>query len=393
MKSLVRVPRGFLQVGGKLSHDLFDRSGKLLLRNGAVLESEDLIERLETLSYYDPEAVEVLRQQAVARTVAPPIGYLPDRSGAAFSAFTQLSAACERLQAVFEGKDGALEQEILEIAALVRQSCMVDSDASLAAILLALPFAHTVRHPINVAIVTATVLLRQKHDDARLLAALAAALTMNIGALALHEELFHVGTMLSDEQRARVRAHPGAGVDHLLARGVRNPLWLAVVSQHHEALDGSGYPAALAGEKILPEAQVVSLADRYCAMVAERTHRDPMLPPSAIKEIHGRHGKAVAPGLIAALIASMGIYPPGTCVRLANGDFAVVVHRLLDPRHPVVYSIGAANGTAYNPPRKRLTAAPASSAITEPILRKHVIVDFTVASLWPPTLTSALPAP
>jgi HD-GYP domain-containing protein (c-di-GMP phosphodiesterase class II) len=392
MNNLVRVPRGFFQLGCKLSHDVFDRSGKLLLRNGTPLQSEDLAERLEDLGYYDPEADGTLPHHAQSRPIPPPVGYRPDRSGTAFSAFTQLTLACERLEAVFAGSHGTIEQEVLEIAGIIHQSCIVDSDASLSAVLLSLPFAHIVRHPVNVAIVTATVLLRQRHDDARLLAAIAAALTMNIGALELHESLFQLSTALSDEQRTQVRAHPGASVDHLLARAVRNPLWLAIVAQHHEALDGSGYPAGLAGEKILPEAQVVSLADRYCAMVAERTHRAPMLPPNAIKEIHARHGNAVAPTLIAALISSMGIYPPGTCVRLANGDFAVVVHRLLDPRHPVVYSIGAANGAAYDPPRKHLTAAPAQFAITESILRKQVIVDFSIAALWPPTIAPTAPA-
>jgi len=392
MNNLVRVPRGFLQVGRKLSHDIFDRSGKLLLRIGTALESESLAERLEDLGYFDPEADGALPRHAQAQAIAPPVSYRPDRSGTAFSAFAQLTAACERLQAVFagnDGKDSNLEQEILDIAAMVHRSCIVDSDASLSAILLALPFAHAVRHPINVAIVTATVLLRQKHDDARLLAALAAALTMNIGALELHEILFNVSTALSDEQRADVRAHPSAGVDYLQSRRVGNALWLAIVAQHHEALDGSGYPAGLTGDKILPEAQVVSLADRYCAMVAERAHREPMLPPNALKEIHQRHGNAVAPALISTLIGALGIYPPGTCVRLANGDFAVVVHRLLDPRHPVVYSIGPANGTSYDPPRKRLTASSASFAITEATLRKNVRAPFSIAALWPPTITAA----
>jgi len=392
MKNLVRVPRGFLRLGSTLSHDIFDRSGKLLLRHGTALESEHLAERLEDVGYYDPEATGDVPHHAQAGSIALTVGYRPDRSGPTFSAFTELTSACERLQAVYLGSDAALEQEVLDIAAIVRQCCVVDSDASLSAILLALPFAHAVRHPVNVAIITATVLLRQKHDDARLLAALAAALTMNIGALQLHEDLFALGAEPSDEQRAQLRAHPRASVDYLLARAVRNPLWLAIIDQHHEALDGSGYPEGLAGEKILPEAQVVSLADRYCAMVSGRAHRAPMLPPNAIKEIHARHGKAVGPALIATLISSMGIYPPGTCVRLANGDFAVVVHRLLDPRHPVVYSIGAANGAAYHPPRKHLTAAAPQFAITEPILREQVIVDFTIAALWPPTIAPPAPA-
>jgi hypothetical protein len=147
----------------------------------------------------------------------------------------------------------------------------------------------------------------------------------------------------------------------------------------------------LTGEKILPEAQVVSLADRYCSMVTGRAHRDPMLPPQALKDIHARHGKAISPALIGALIGAMGIYPPGTFVRLANGETAIVVHRIADPKHPVVYALSGPSGTAYDPPRKRLTASQASFAIEQSVPSKEVKTALAPAQLWPPTLAATKP--
>lgn len=390
MKHLIRVPQGLLHLGARLGYDIFDAAGKLLLRSGAELASEAQLARLQELGYFDPEAVDSLRKRAAAQSAQAAVtGYVPDRAGQAFSAFAALASACQRLEAVFADQAPELEPEVLAIAALVRQSCLLDDNGSLATVLVALPFPHIVRHAVNSAVITATALQRQKHDVDRLLAAVAAALTMNIGALDLHEELFHLDTALDATQRARVRAHPEASVAHLRARRVGHALWLAIVAQHHEAIDGSGYPLGLAGEQILPEAQMVLLADRYCAMVSERVHRDPMFPPHAIKEIRSRHGNAVSQPLMALLIASMGLYPPGTFVKLANGEFAVVVHRLLDLRHPVVYAIAAGNGAPYDPPRKRLTAEQPHYEILHPILRKSALVPVQVEHLWPPVIAAA----
>lgn len=389
MNNRIPVRRDLLRVGTSLTHDIYDRTGKLLLRHGSMLESEALLERLEEMGYFDPEAVEALKSAAAARERVNIPGYIPDRSGQAFSAFAQLGTACQRLQIAFSDSPADLGREIVEIVALIRQCCALDNDASLSAVLVSLPFPHNVRHLINVAILTNVILMRQKHDETRLQAAVAAALTMNIGALDLHEDLFHRHEALSEEQRARIRAHPAASVEYLLARNVKNPLWLAIISQHHEALDGSGYPAGLAGDRILPEAQVVSLADRYCAMVTERANRDSISPPQALKEIHARHGKAISPALIGVLIGSMGLYPPGTLVRLANGETAVVVHRLIDPKHPVVYAIRGPSATAYDPPRKRLTASQPGYAIEQSVARKGIELAPLAEKLWPPVIAAA----
>lgn len=393
MSNNVPIPKGLLRTQDHLSHDIYDKDGKLLLRRDTILESEEVIEHLEAMGYFDPEAVDALKAARLAAEHVVPVGYVPDRSGTLFSVFVELESVCRKLQAAFENPQANLDVEIRGVAALVQQCCAIDKDASLAALLIPLSFPNNVRHPVHVAILTAIFLARQKHDETRLKAAVVAALTMNIGALGLHEELFFSTVALTDEQRAQVRAHPGAGVNALLARNVKDPLWLAIISQHHEAFDGSGYPVGLKGDKILAEAQVISLADRYCSMVTERANRDPMLPPQALKEIHVRHGKAVSPELIGALVAAMGIYPPGTCVRLVNGETAVVVHRILDPKHPVVYAFHGTSGPHFDPPRKRLTASQPGYAIERAVQRKEVKVALLPQQLWPATMAAAKAIP
>jgi len=391
MDNRVPVPKGLLQLYSTLSHDVFDRNGHLLLKVGTVLESEALIERLEEKGHFDPEAIDTLR--AASRTVGrtAPSDYVPDRGGGSFSAISALNHACARLQAVLEDPGTAVEAEVTSIAELIARCCSLDGDASLATLLHPLPFPYHVRHPVNVATLTSLLLLRSQHDAARRSAAVHAALTMDIGALNLKDILYRAPSQWTDDQRSRVHAHSAAGVEALLARGVRDPLWLAIVTQHHEALDGSGFPSGLTANRILPEAQAVAIACTYCALISEQPQREALLPPEALKALRTQHAAAVAPELTAALISALGIFPPGMFVRLVNRETAVVVRRLIDPRHPVVFAICGPSGMPYEAPRKRMTASQPMYAIERCIARKQCPVTPVLEELWPPTQCAAQP--
>jgi HD-GYP domain-containing protein (c-di-GMP phosphodiesterase class II) len=391
MNNNIPVPKGLLKLHATLTHNIYDQGGHLLLRAGTAIESDDLIERLEEKGYFDPEAVEALK--GASRPVDEIVtGYRPDRSGAARSVVAELSDACGRLQAAFADHGGAFDSTIRAIADTVWQCCTLDSDASLSTLLITMPYPYQVRHPVNVATLAAVLIARQKQTDAQRAATLCAALTMDIGALDLHDDLYCDPRVATDPLRQRILGHAGAGVQALLDRGVRDPLWLATISQHHEALDGSGFPAGLKADKIRPEAQVLALADRYCGLTSERPHCEARLPPDALKAIHTQYATQVAPALVGALVSAIGVYPPGMFVRLANRETAVVVHRLLDPKHPVVYAICGPSGAALETPRKRLTASQAAYAIVECLKRTQVSAPIAPEQLWPPTIALAPPA-
>ncbi len=393
MNNNIRVPPGLLHVGASLTHSVYDQAGKLLLRHGAVLETEAMVERLESSGYFDPQAVDALQARAASAPVAPPVGYQPDRSGAPFCVFTAVAAACRQLQALRADAAADLEQGIAALAVALHQCCVIDSDASIAAAVTPLPFPYGVRHPVGVALLTAIVLARLKHDPARMQMAIAAALTMDIGVADLDDDMLALADAGDAATQVRVRAHPAAGVETLLARKVKSPLWLAIVSQHHEAQDGSGYPAGLPGDKVLPEAQLIALVDRYCALITGGPQRPALPVTQALRSIRTAHAAAFAPEMIGALLASLGIYPPGTCVQLVNRETAVVVHRLLDPKHPVVYAIAGPSGVAYDAPHKRMTASQPAYAIERCVLRSEVSAPIVSEQLWPPTLAAAKPLP
>jgi HD-GYP domain-containing protein (c-di-GMP phosphodiesterase class II) len=186
-----------------------------------------------------------------------------------------------------------------------------------------------------------------------------AALTMNIAMLDLQDVLYSQASAPTPEQNAQVHQHPAKGVDRLRALGVTDETWLTVLAQHHETIDGKGYPGGLSGAQITRDAQLLSLADRYGAMATGRGYRAAALPNVVLKQIFMDKDKGVDAQLAGLLVKTVGIYPPGSLVALANGDIAVVVKRTQSASQPVVRCVKTYRKEILAQPRKRLTSEPA----------------------------------
>jgi hypothetical protein len=116
------------------------------------------------------------------------------------------------------------------------------------------------------------------------------------------------------------------------------------VLHHHERLDGSGYPHGLRGEDIPCPTRLLAIVDIYTAMLRPRTYRDAMPARMALRSIFLERGQLVDDALAAALIKELGVYPPGTLVRLANDEIGIVVRRGEDATHPLVFRLMTAEG-------------------------------------------------
>jgi hypothetical protein len=197
--------------------------------------------------------------------------------------------------------------------------------------------------------------------------------------LELQDALWNQREKLNDDQRRAVDAHPAVGAALLRRFGVENPLWLNVVEQHHDGCHGSRYAAGQPPQSVQREAQVVCIVDRYCAMVAERGYRAGLLPNIALRKLflEGRNADAEFASM---LVKEVGIYPPGTFLRLANGDIGVVVRRTGDVNRPVVRAMIGARGALPDFPKRAIGKPQFAIAEAMPAQKLRVEVDFK--RLW-----------
>lgn len=173
-----------------------------------------------------------------------------------------------------------------------------------------------------------------------------AAITMNLGMARLQDDLVRQAAPLTDEQQREVAEHPQRSVSMLQSLGVGDVLWLHLVGEHHVASSGAGDLASA-----LP---LLRLADMYVARMTPRAYRSAMLSPQAARGIY-LDEKGVPTPLGAVFIRALGVYPPGSFVRLANDEVAVVVKRGRRANTPLVMSIVGRQGMPLGEPAPRDT--------------------------------------
>ena len=121
----------------------------------------------------------------------------------------------------------------------------------------------------------------------------------DIGKIQVPQEILARPRALSEVEGALVQAHAEIGFEIL--RDVAFPWPIAdMVRQHHERLDGSGYPHGLVGDQIMGEARVLAVADVITAMTAHRPYRPAMPIEAALAELRAGAGRRYDPAVVAA---------------------------------------------------------------------------------------------
>ncbi|CAG9000969.1 MAG: Cyclic di-GMP phosphodiesterase [Candidatus Celerinatantimonas neptuna] len=150
-----------------------------------------------------------------------------------------------------------------------------------------------------------------------------AAMIQDIGFLRVPHQIRHKTTSLTSAELNFYKAHVGYSID-LLRKAETFPAdLLELVAQHHERLDGSGYPKGLSKKQISKKAQLLQIADHYDWLVSPNPWQKPLSPQLAIASLLKNH-KQFNPEMAQALANALGIYPPGTLVQLSNQDFSIV---------------------------------------------------------------------
>jgi len=128
-----------------------------------------------------------------------------------------------------------------------------------------------------------------------------AAYLHDIGKIGISEQILRKPGPLTEDEMSTMRHHPLIGANIL--RPVKFPWSIApVVRHHHEHFDGSGYPAGLRGDEIPLLARVLSVADAYEAMTANRPYRGRLLVDDSIAELRRCSGTDFDPRVVEALI-------------------------------------------------------------------------------------------
>ncbi|MBI4569579.1 MAG: HD domain-containing protein [Planctomycetes bacterium] len=176
------------------------------------------------------------------------------------------------------------------------------------------------------AVVAANVASALQYGDDQVLELTVSALLADVGMLTVPADILNKKGPLDDEERRCVQAHAVAGLG--LLKNVTNVprAVMYTIFQHHERIDGSGYPKGTAKEKQHPFAPVVAVADTYAAMTTDRPWRKALLPYTAmetiIREASVRHFDS---DVVRGMLRYTSLFPIGSLVELSTGAIGKVV--------------------------------------------------------------------
>ena len=124
----------------------------------------------------------------------------------------------------------------------------------------------------------------------------------DIGKISIPAEVLTKPTKLTKAEREMINGHPETAYTILKDIPFVWPI-AEIVRQHHEKLDGSGYPFGLKGDAILPESRVLAVADIVEAMSSFRPYRPPIPMDIVLKEIEKESEKRLDPEIVRVCIA------------------------------------------------------------------------------------------
>ena len=180
---------------------------------------------------------------------------------------------------------------------LQKLSRMSDTTVEALAAIVELRDPYTAGHQRRVAQLSVAIAEGMGLERERIIALKLAALVHDVGKIQIPAEILNKPGKLNDLEMRLIREHPSAARD--LFKGVEFGWPLSeIIYQHHERLDGSGYPQGLKGEEIILEARILGVADVVEAMSSHRPYRPSLGIQEALAEIEENSGSFYEPEIV-----------------------------------------------------------------------------------------------
>ena len=175
-------------------------------------------------------------------------------------------------------------------------------------------------HTRRVALLAVAIGERLGLPEGRLRQLALGGLLHDVGKLSVPNEILNKPGRLTDEEFAEIRRHPGAGRQLLNELGGFPDLVLDLVESHHERLDGGGYPNHVPAAELDVAVRILTVADVYDALTADRVYREAWSSERALALLDDEAGRAFDPECVCALRAIVAIERPGIGRTVARAD-------------------------------------------------------------------------
>lgn len=179
-------------------------------------------------------------------------------------------------------------------------------------------------HSLNVAILM-SVFAKHLNIEKRIIQELAlGAFLHDIGIVLIPKEILNKKSTLTAEENKIMQSHVALGIKLLEDSPTISYIAIKMVKEHHERLDGSGYPRQLKGKEISKYGRMIAIVNAYDSMTSSRPYKNSIHPINAFKALIAESPDAFDEELVEKFIQCLGVYPVGTLVKLNSGKLGLI---------------------------------------------------------------------
>lgn len=323
-----------LEEGMRIDQAIVDRAGRVLIARNTPLEvfHKEALIKMGVMGIYIREGeeddidLEKKKDEQIIAEVKDELDKIieSDRAKVNLSESVKQQVA-EGIQYIYNDTDSPDFTKITRSITNDLMRAIVDNDA-IAVDISALKISdeYTFKHSVDVA--TMAMIVGKKHglSDAEVHEIGIAGLLHDVGKSKIPNEILNKVAPLTEQEFDLMKQHSLFGYGILKDKNdLSNSIKLGVL-QHHEKMNGSGYPMGVTSHRISLFARIISVADIYDALVTERPYKDAFSPRDAVEMIMSMTSELDI-SVMRSFLESIILYPVGTIVDLSTGEKAVVV--------------------------------------------------------------------
>ncbi|WP_240256596.1 HD-GYP domain-containing protein [Ferdinandcohnia quinoae] len=311
------------QSGSKLGKTIFHEDGRVLLAQGVKL-TDTLIHSLKKMSIY------TVYIEDEASTGIEIVDSIPEELRA-----EAVNVINDGLNSIAKLKDDKPNiQNMMRSDRAIRgfkkifkeiHKCLNDNRAALNLLAATkIHENHVYTHSLNVTIYACQLAIANGLPLKDIEEIGLGAMLHDLGKLYIPSEILNKPGKLTEEEFEMMQSHSELGFD-ILRKIHEIPLPVSHCAlQHHERIDGTGYPRRLKGDEIHKYAKLLSVADVFDAVTSHRVYRPPMLPHEALELLFAGNGTQFEHRQVQLFKESIAVYPPGLTVKLNDGRTGIV---------------------------------------------------------------------
>ena len=324
---------------GSLLGGLMDRVRGMLKRPSPTLPEDP--------TQLEPEAVRApVLPPGVPIAVYPDIRTVEEEIGTARQAFTRTSEVLRKLASDIWAGHPVEINRVEEVVDDMVESMVRNPDALMWVARLREQDKTVYGHGLQVAVYLVAFGRHLGYPKAELAQLGTIGLLLDIGKIRLPRELLEKHGRLTSGEFETVKAHVAHSLDILEETPNWPPEVLEGIAQHHERMNGSGYPKGLKEDEIGLFGRMAGITDCFAALTKSRPYAEAVSSYEALRSISSWGGEFFHAPLVEQFIQAIGVFPVGSLVELSSGEVAVVVsHNKVRRLKPRVLILTAADKT------------------------------------------------